>query len=178
MVRPQRRSRGHGSARLAIVRRVRRGCQRSAHRRALESPGSQLVRLFGEGTFHQIHGGAATSRRFGWDEAQADYARLRGSPFKPIDLPPVFVGGLPGEALPHLESSVDWLARARGRSGRWPGWSEWPGQSRSGLNLAASCRGSSGLGGVAGKSRPSGASNTGREVSSLRVMFHWPSCIR
>ncbi len=88
------------------------------YRRALEAPGSQLVRLLGEGTFHQVHGGAATSRRFGWDEMQADYARLRGSPFKPIDVPPLFVGGLPGEALPHLESSVDWLARARGRSGR------------------------------------------------------------
>jgi glycosyltransferase involved in cell wall biosynthesis len=37
------------------------------YRRACELEGVQLVVLLGEGTFHQIHGGAATSGRFGWD---------------------------------------------------------------------------------------------------------------
>ena len=43
--------------------------------RACGLPGADLTVLLGEGTFHQYHGGTATSRRFGWDEMQADYTR-------------------------------------------------------------------------------------------------------
>ena len=49
------------------------------YRRACELDGAQLVVLLGEGTFHQIHGGAATSGRFGWREMHDEYVALRGS---------------------------------------------------------------------------------------------------
>lgn len=87
------------------------------YRRALEEADTQLVRLLGEGTFHQIHGGAATSRRFGWDEMQADYEGIRGEPFKPVHASPMYVGGMPESALEHLETSVQWLV-SHHRSGR------------------------------------------------------------
>ena len=83
------------------------------YRRALEEPDTELVRLLGEGTFHQIHGGAATSRRFVWDEMQADYERLRGTPFKPIHAPTLYVGGVSDTAIDHLEKSVQWLVSHR-----------------------------------------------------------------
>src|SRR5258708_3404074 len=47
------------------------------YRRACELDGAQLVVLLGEGTFHQIHGGAATSGRIGWDEMHAESLQLR-----------------------------------------------------------------------------------------------------
>ena len=53
------------------------------YRRACELDGAQLVVLLGEGTFHQIHGGAATSGRFGWDEMHDEYVALRGRAYQP-----------------------------------------------------------------------------------------------
>ena len=84
------------------------------YRRACTAPGAQLVVLLGEGTFHQFHGGAATSGRFGWDEMHADYAALRGGPYRPPDPDPLYVGRVPLAALGHVETSVE-LARARAR---------------------------------------------------------------
>src|SRR6202008_188977 len=52
-------------------------------RRACELDGTQLVVLLGEGTFHQIHGGAATSGRPGGDDMHAEYGALRGRPYQP-----------------------------------------------------------------------------------------------
>jgi hypothetical protein len=52
------------------------------YRRACELPGSQLVVLLGEGTFHQVHGGAATNAlRSPWPEFHAEYRRIRERPF-------------------------------------------------------------------------------------------------
>ena len=48
------------------------------YRRACALDGIQLIVLLGEGTFHQYHGGAATSRRFTWDDMHADYQAIRG----------------------------------------------------------------------------------------------------
>jgi hypothetical protein len=91
------------------------------YRRACEAPGVQLVVLPGEGTFHQIHGGAATSRRYSWDDMHAEYTAIRGEPYKPPRNRPIFFGMIPPQALPHAERSarlaIDAAGRARGDRG-------------------------------------------------------------
>jgi glycosyltransferase involved in cell wall biosynthesis len=76
------------------------------YRRATELAGVRLVELLGEGTFHQFHGGAATSRRFGWAEMAAGYEALRGEPYRPPSLPPLYVGSVPRSYLAHVERSA------------------------------------------------------------------------
>jgi hypothetical protein len=76
------------------------------YRRACGLDGVQLVTLMGEGTFHQFHGGAATSRRYTWDEMHAEYVALRGEPYRPPANEPLYLGGVSRSALPHLAQSV------------------------------------------------------------------------
>jgi Glycosyl transferase family 2 len=76
------------------------------YKRACALEGAQLIVLLGEGTFHQFHGGASTSRRLGWDEMHAQYAALRGERYRPPANTPLYLGGVPPSALPHLERSV------------------------------------------------------------------------
>ncbi|MCU1351372.1 MAG: Cephalosporin hydroxylase [Acidimicrobiales bacterium] len=76
------------------------------YRRACELPGAQLVMVLGEGTFHQVHGGAATSRRFGWDEMHAEYQAIRSRPHAPPANVPVYVGSVSEPTLPHLAESA------------------------------------------------------------------------
>lgn len=76
------------------------------YRRATSLPGTRLVELLGEGTFHQFHGGAATSRRYGWTEMAAGYEALRGEPYRPPTVAPLYVGSVPAPYLVHLERSV------------------------------------------------------------------------
>src|SRR5699024_10576678 len=82
------------------------------YRRACALPGVRLVARPGEGTFHQSHGGAATGRRFGWDEMHDQYRELRGEAYRPPANPPLYVGTVPEATLPHLEDSTR-LARRR-----------------------------------------------------------------
>ena len=74
--------------------------------RACSLPDVQLVVLLGEATFHQYHGGAATSRRYTWDEMQADYQALRGEHHRPPANASLFVGRVPPGALPFVERSA------------------------------------------------------------------------
>jgi hypothetical protein len=76
-------------------------------------PGAQLVVLLGEGTFHQIHGGATTSRRFDRADMEAEYERLRGEPYTPPTNEVLYVGRVPAPTLPHLERSVRWAVRSQ-----------------------------------------------------------------
>lgn len=87
------------------------------YRRACGLPGAELVVLLGEGTFHQIHGGAATSRRFTWEQMHAGYRSLRGEAFRPPEAAPTYLGTVPPAALAHLERSV---RLAQERAGRAP----------------------------------------------------------
>lgn len=80
------------------------------YHRACSLPRIELVQLLGEGTFHQFHGGAATSRRFGWAEMNGQYEALRGASYRPPPNRPVYLGGLPEAALRHLERSVQLAA--------------------------------------------------------------------
>lgn len=81
------------------------------YRRACARDDTELVVLLGEGTFHQYHGGAATSGRFGWDEMHADYQARRGGPYRPPPDEALYIGRVPTAALVHLEESVRWALR-------------------------------------------------------------------
>lgn len=82
------------------------------YERALGLPGANLIVLLGEGTFHQSHGGAATSGRISRDEMRADFEAIRGWPHRPPPARPTFLGAAPRQYLPYLEQSIA-LARAR-----------------------------------------------------------------
>jgi glycosyltransferase involved in cell wall biosynthesis len=87
------------------------------YRRACELSGTRLVVLLGEGTFHQIHGGAATSRRFSFEEMQADYERLRGTRYRAPRKPAFYFGTVPRSALGHIaDSAAKAIERAQARS--------------------------------------------------------------
>lgn len=85
------------------------------YRRACSADGAALVVLLGEGTFHQFHGGATTSGRLASEDAQAEYAAIRGEPYRPPVNRPLFVGQLHEPLLPHLERSVALATARRGR---------------------------------------------------------------
>lgn len=74
--------------------------------RACALPGTELIVLLGEATFHQHHGGIATSRRLTWDEHHADYEAITGGPHRPPSNDPLYVGRVPPPALPLIERSA------------------------------------------------------------------------
>jgi hypothetical protein len=88
------------------------------YRRACALEAAQLIVLLGEGTFHQLHGGAATSRRLRWDEMHAEYERIRGESYRPPANTPMYLGRIHPSALRHLEQSVELMRRRRERSRR------------------------------------------------------------
>ena len=76
------------------------------YRRACALPGIELVVLLGEGTFHQHHGGAATSRRHSWDEMHAEYQAITSVPHRPPTNAPLYVGPVRLALLPLVERSA------------------------------------------------------------------------
>ncbi len=76
------------------------------YHRACSLPDIELVQLLGEGTFHQYHGGAATSRRLSWAEMDAQYEALRGRRYRPPPNRALHVGRVPDEALGLVERSA------------------------------------------------------------------------
>ena len=76
------------------------------YRRACALPDSELIVLLGEATFHQYHGGAATSRRYTWDEMHGQYQALRGEPYRPPKRQPLYLGTLSSHVLPVIERSA------------------------------------------------------------------------
>lgn len=87
------------------------------YRRACESPDVDLVHLVGEGTFHQYHGGAATSGSASHAELWSEYEAIRGRPHRPPTLVPSCFGAVPPSAVAHLEASVAWLREQAGDGG-------------------------------------------------------------
>lgn len=88
------------------------------YRRACGLAGVELLELLGEGTFHQYHGGAATSRRFGWDEMHAQYEAIRGERYRPPTDDPLYVGHVHPAVLPFVEHSARLALERRGRAER------------------------------------------------------------
>lgn len=66
--------------------------------RLVETRDSQLLVLLGEGSFHQVHGGASTKPQVDHSPWHAQYQRLRGKPYEKPAIDPVFVGKIPPEA--------------------------------------------------------------------------------
>ena len=61
--------------------------------RACALPDSPLIRLLGEGTYHQVHGGVATNATDRpWDTFHKEYIAIRGNPFAMPDRAPLFLG--------------------------------------------------------------------------------------
>jgi glycosyltransferase involved in cell wall biosynthesis len=87
------------------------------YRRACEVGRASLVVLLGEGTFHQFHGGAATSRRLTFEQMQADYVSLRGERYRVSSKEHHYYGRVPQSAFGHLAESV---ARAEERRASAP----------------------------------------------------------
>ncbi len=70
--------------------------------RACELPASRLIVLLGEGTFHQVHGGAATNSPRPTEireSYRAEYARLRGRRFRRPQVSPLYLGTPSASAL-------------------------------------------------------------------------------
>ena len=83
-------------------------------RRACLSPGSQVIILLGEGTFHQIHGGvAANSPPATYATLEAEYRDIRGVAFERPEISPVFLGRVPPSALPTLAWSAEHAVRCQ-----------------------------------------------------------------
>lgn len=76
------------------------------YRRACGLDGVELIVLLGEGTFHQYHGGAATSRRHTWDEMHAEYVAVTCRPHRPPSNPALLVGRAHPALLPLIERSA------------------------------------------------------------------------
>ncbi len=76
------------------------------YRRACGLEDVELIVLLGEGTFHQHHGGAATSRRYSWDEMHAEYQAITGVSHRPPAKTPLYVGRVPPALLPLVERSA------------------------------------------------------------------------
>jgi glycosyltransferase involved in cell wall biosynthesis len=81
------------------------------YRRACDLERARLIVLLGEGTFHQIHGGATTSGRH--DKGMEEYESLRGELYTPPVIEPIYLGTMPPHAFPHLEHSVKWAVERR-----------------------------------------------------------------
>lgn len=91
------------------------------YKRAAESPGTDLVMLLGEGTFHQVHGGIMTNaeqaaKRKRWDEFEVEYQAIRGEKFKRPDREHVYMGTMPPPALPHLLQSAENAVKRAGKA--------------------------------------------------------------
>ena len=72
---------------------------------------SDLVVLLGQGTFHQIHGGAATNSardfRSYLAAASAQYEAIRGEPYQRPTRAPIFLGRVPAQALAFFRNSAE-----------------------------------------------------------------------
>lgn len=88
------------------------------YKRVCEFPGTTLVTLLGEGSFHQIHGGASTNARpaAAIHAVMADeYLAVRGETFVPPQRESLFLGSLPRQAIPFLIDSAASLGESRPR---------------------------------------------------------------
>jgi hypothetical protein len=74
------------------------------YKRAVETEGTSLVILIGEGSFHQFHGGITTGtqgkeRLKAMDDHFNQYAALRGGPYRSPDKRPIYFGSVADSAM-------------------------------------------------------------------------------
>jgi glycosyltransferase involved in cell wall biosynthesis len=87
------------------------------YRRACDLPGSALVTILGEGSFHQIHGGVATNvseetnLRL-WKEWEAEYVAIRKCRYEDPVRRAEYIGHVPRQGLRWIAHSTE-MARRR-----------------------------------------------------------------
>jgi hypothetical protein len=75
--------------------------------RAVALPDVALVTLLGEGTFHQVHGGVATSGTGAGHEIwQAEYSTIRGRPYRTPCYRSLYLGCIPPNTLKSVAMSA------------------------------------------------------------------------
>jgi glycosyltransferase involved in cell wall biosynthesis len=90
-------------------------------RRALASDRLAYVMLLGEGTFHQIHGGASTKAPYqAWDAFHDEYLSLRGEPYSKPAKAPIYFGSMPTQCLRFLRLPVEPAGLEGSRAGPGP----------------------------------------------------------
>jgi hypothetical protein len=82
------------------------------YNRACEVPGAELVMLLGEGTFHQMHGGAMTGAdeqqsQALWHQWAKQYERITGKPVAAPNKNMQFIGHVPRDLLGLMLFSVE-----------------------------------------------------------------------
>lgn len=75
--------------------------------RACMLPNTQVIILFGEGTFHQVHGGIATnSPESKWGVFHEEYQKIRGHAFNVPQVDPIYLGKVAPQILSSILHSV------------------------------------------------------------------------
>lgn len=91
-------------------------CNLEMFSRHATAPGATPVCLLGEGTFHQVHGGIATSGRKEWGDFDREHEQIFGSTFELPAFEPLYFGTVRPEVMPFLSESID-LARDQADGG-------------------------------------------------------------
>ena len=92
------------------------------YRRLCELPEITLFQLFGEGSFHQFHGGVTTSAKDGdqrenyLNQARAQYQALRGRTYSPPARQAVYFGSVSQSSIWALQKSVEAWAKTAAKS--------------------------------------------------------------
>ncbi|CAN5915512.1 hypothetical protein BH23PLA1_BH23PLA1_16770 [soil metagenome] len=75
--------------------------------RACSIPGSQLITLLGEGTFHQVHGGVATNTSpHPFEVFHEEFRAIRGRDFERPETASLFLGIVNRHVLPSIAQSA------------------------------------------------------------------------
>ncbi|MEO1405916.1 MAG: hypothetical protein AAFV54_05430, partial [Pseudomonadota bacterium] len=77
-------------------------------RRACETPNARPIMLLCEGTFHQVHGGVTTNSAKSYRDAfNAEYERIRGTPYVRPDVETLFLGHPNSAAISRMNQLID-----------------------------------------------------------------------
>lgn len=82
------------------------------YKRAVETVGVQPVYLFGEGCFHQLHGGVTTGSKaegYTFEQLNEEYRELRGEGFVRPAMKPMLYGDVPDSVAPVMYQAVNAL---------------------------------------------------------------------
>ncbi len=89
------------------------------YKRACELPDANLVVIFGEGSFHQVHGGISTNvteekNLLLWRDFEKQYSEIRGQRYSKPDKRPEYIGHITPESLRFFQYSAE---KTRGKRG-------------------------------------------------------------
>ncbi len=96
-------------------------CNLDFYKRAVEFPDTQLIMLFGEGSFHQFHGGVTTGKETGdarektMQDHFAQYREIRGEPYSPPQKLPIYLGEIHEAVLKFVHHSAQFSRKVLGQ---------------------------------------------------------------